>query len=307
MSENNKFEIIFVDIGARDGIEKEWSKLSQYLKIYSFDPDTDSVINNSNNDIVFPYAIGAVNGRMPFYVCNDMYCSSLLKPNFEFLSLYPNWERFKIQKIINVEIRTLNYLYSNREIEQPDIIKIDAQGMSFDILINSTDILESAVCIVVECSYEKMYLDEILVDKIINLLQKFNFEIIDKKDFYWRKTNAFKYGQQSGNLVWCDLIFIKKLKYFTDNRTKYSNNFLLKYYLIAQSLNYEYESLDYIIRNKIISKEDLTELRFKNSAKDILNKFLISFTTLIPIRLLRYLNRILSKTILSKIGPIYTN
>jgi FkbM family methyltransferase len=298
-------KINLIDIGARDGIEQEWMKLHSYLKVFSFDPDVKSVINKTSNSIVYPYAIGAHNENKPFYICKDKYCSSLLKPNFDFLSEFPDWERFIIEKQINVKVRTLDDLLINNEIEQPDVIKIDAQGMSYDILVNSLSVVKNAICIVVECSYERMYVEENLIDKILRFMYANNFEIVDKKDFYWRKKRSYKFGSQTGNLIWSDVVFFKKLNYLTNNQEINSKYLMLKYYLISQIYDYHYESLDYIKDNKIINKNILSKYKLKNSYKNKIFNLSSCILSPLNLRLLRYIHRVIQKTILHKIGPVY--
>ena len=231
--------------------------------------------------------------------------SSLLKPNFDFLSEFPDWERFIIEKQINVKVRTLDDLLINNEIEQPDVLKIDAQGMSYDILVNSLSVVKNAICIVVECSYERMYVEENLIDKILRFMYANNFEIVDKNDFYWRKKRSYKFGSQTGNLIWSDIVFFKKLNYLTNNQEINSKYLMLKYYLISQIYDYHHESLDYIKDNKIINKNILSKYKLKNSYKDKIFNLSSCILSPLNLRLLRYIHRVIQKTILHKIGPVY--
>lgn len=83
-------------------------------------------------------AIGLHNGQAQLHICKDKYVSSILKPNLQEISKIAPLEahRYSTTDSISVETKTLSTLLSQLPV-QPDIIKLDIQGLEVNVLLDT--------------------------------------------------------------------------------------------------------------------------------------------------------------------------
>lgn len=140
---------------------------------------------------IYPYALSDENGVTDFYCTNnDPGTSSIYKPL-----------RFEIEQKIVVKKRTLNsilYYFPWDKFQYIDILKIDAQGHDFEILLGSITYLERIVYINVEMSAEGQYEN---VGNKYNLIETFlrsqKFQVIGYVDgnAVFINTNLLEYSK----------------------------------------------------------------------------------------------------------------
>jgi len=103
-SSHLKEDIVFLDGGARGGLDSTWENIENIIQIIGFEPEPDSyqaLLEESKNiDAklkIFPNAIYDKNGSSSLYITKNEAASSIYPPNESFLS------RFKFQ--MNLKFR----------------------------------------------------------------------------------------------------------------------------------------------------------------------------------------------------------
>lgn len=129
-------KIVFFDIGARAGINKNLAKYADVLDVYVSDADPSENGNLSNNKSfhVINKGIGKKNkDGLTLYLCEKLAVSSILKPSGKFLDFYKgNSSRFKIIKKLKINIASISNIFKARG--SLDLLKIDVQGYELEVV-----------------------------------------------------------------------------------------------------------------------------------------------------------------------------
>lgn len=176
-----KKDSVILDIGANIGLYTLLAayKLQNTGKIYSFEPSKVAIgelkknieNNKFSNITTFEVALADTNGEKVFYRCED--------------DAYNSLNAITMQEVVSKEIVntiTLDEFARSNKLEKIDIIKIDAEGMDFDILKGARFILEKFRPIIF-CEINEFYLDESLKENFINYLEKHNYELLIAKNY----------------------------------------------------------------------------------------------------------------------------
>lgn len=174
-------EIIFFDIGARDGLSKSWDYLAKQglVKAYGFDPAKDHVkdlIKKDGHVSYLPFALGEENGTKTLVKTFMPGCSSFLKPNLELLKNYPCHKIFEIVGYEeNIEVQTIEYVITEGLAPAPHFLKIDTQGFELPILKGASTILSNVIGIQLETQFKHMYEGQALFPEVKEFLEGHGF------------------------------------------------------------------------------------------------------------------------------------
>ena len=126
-------KVVF-DIGGNIGITSIYlSSIFPDAKIYTFEPIPDNFkilkknIQNYNNIEAFNFGLGSKNGNFKVYLSND-------PENFGGISFYPDAHGNQEKSYISCEVKNVNEIINDLEVESIDLIKIDTEGAEYDIL-----------------------------------------------------------------------------------------------------------------------------------------------------------------------------
>ena len=101
-------EFVLVDIGALGGFDKRWEALGSYLTVIGFEPNESEYKNLKNYDLnknikYYNICVSEKPSKLKFFELQKNGTSSCLKPNYHFLSRFPQSERFNMIKEINLK------------------------------------------------------------------------------------------------------------------------------------------------------------------------------------------------------------
>lgn len=142
----------------------------------------------------FPIGIGNHNGLIEFSINESDDSSSFIPNDFGI-------KGYDFIKKIKVEMKTLDTFLSDEGLPIPDLVKIDAEGLDFEVLECASSIFGITECILVEASiHQKAFPNSLL--KIMKFMDEKGYEIFDFTDL----NRPFSNG-----LLWLvEVMFVKK-------------------------------------------------------------------------------------------------
>ena len=207
--------LVYCDVGARDGIGKPWSYFRDVIDVVSFEPDKqefDSLVKvKRKNDRVYSYALSKEPGSALLNLTKSRGCSSVYKPNYKFLENFPESERFAIEDVASIRTNSLDALYGSQELKNIDFIKIDVQGSELDILEGGRKILsEKIIGIEVEVEFQPVYEGQpVFFDIDFFIRNSLRLELHDLRNAYWKYSEGINIGPKKGKLIFGDALYLR--------------------------------------------------------------------------------------------------
>lgn len=193
---------LILEIGSRDAIDS--IKLSNHFKCHvcAFECNPESIsisehnIKGNNNITLAKYAAWDSTGNISFFpvvkgidTVNNVGASSC----FKFDKDSEPYTKY-VQSKITVEAIRLDEWLRNNNIANADMICMDAQGASLQVLKGMGDYLKNVKYIITELENILIYKDEILSFEVVAYLMK----------------NGFEYVKGNFNIDFDDFLFIRK-------------------------------------------------------------------------------------------------
>jgi FkbM family methyltransferase len=186
----------YIDLGATGGIEPRWQPTIDYLNYVGFEPDGRGM--NSAKDIAFKdhlildKVISNMVGKVQLKITQDVGKTSILQPNTEFLTRFPNSHRFSVKEFLELDSTTLDSI----QIPHIDFIKMDIQGAELLALKGATESLKKALGVELEVSFAEIYCGQPLFGVINEHMVAAGFEFIDFVNLRrWEREHLRDLGQ----------------------------------------------------------------------------------------------------------------
>ena len=173
-----------LDVGANKGqfIQTSLALLPD-TPIYAFEPIPEvaqklkerySTIEHIN---IFQVALGVQREALLLHISQFLPASSLLKPQKQLLSEFPE---VKIRDSVEVVVERLDTLIQAiPNINLPALLKIDVQGFEMEVLAGATAVLHQVSVIVCEVNLANLYEKQCAIDEIIQFLKIYHFQLVD--------------------------------------------------------------------------------------------------------------------------------
>jgi FkbM family methyltransferase len=243
-----------IDIGSRGGSPPELDRLQKYICYHGFEADgtearklESSIGKNFAQCRIFPYYIGDRNGKQEFHIFREAGCSSSLRPNPDFGSLFGR-EAFKIVETIDVESRTLDTVVERDAIAPPDFMKLDTQGSELSILQAAKNTLSACPLIEVEVEFFPQYLQQPLFQDVCRLMHDNQFVLLYLNRVFGTR-DRYR-GRARGQILFGDALFGrtgKSLSVFADVR-------IAKYVLLLINYGHMDIAFDIVASNPSVLK-----------------------------------------------------
>ncbi len=184
---NTNKKIIFWDIGSNIGLYSIYAALRiKNIEIYAFEPSTSNLRILSRNISINNLQEKIFINQFPLSIEEKGY-GLMMESNFEeggalhSYGLKKNFEGDELSYINNYKIYgfNINYLVNHLNMEIPNYIKIDVDGLEHLILEGGSDILSDLKIEGMLIEINENY--KIQFDKVKSLMEKNNFKIVKKE------------------------------------------------------------------------------------------------------------------------------
>ncbi len=173
--------LVLVDVGGLGGIPKEWEAVYDRVLPVVFEPNPSEAaplragISRYGNGrgLVIQKALAAVPGPRTLRVTKSVACSTTLVPDDEFLASYSIAPAFAVTKAETVECSRYDTLYRAGEVPRPDVLKVDVQGLEYDVLLGFGELLGDCLGICLESQLYPIYRGQKLLGDVVDLLSRF--------------------------------------------------------------------------------------------------------------------------------------
>lgn len=168
-----------VDVGGAGGLQVKWALHADRIAPVLFEPNPAEAaglretIGRMPGGRVLEYGLAHVEGRRTLHITEHPGCTSLLRPNDEFLRRYAIAPSFRIRQTEEVECVRYDRLHAQGDAPAPDVIKIDVQGFEYKVLLGFGSLLETCLGIELESHFYPIYRDQKLLHDLVGLLENF--------------------------------------------------------------------------------------------------------------------------------------
>jgi len=208
-------DFVMVDLGSADspGFRKELGELLQAVTLVELDAVSNSTIDGERYFQSFKVhqAISGTPGKRRFLKRKYPQCSSFLKANAGFLKAYGVERYFALDSEVEVECVTLPIMLAQLGIPHVDFLKTDLEGLDFEILSSSSEIVARALVLQTETRFQPFYQGEPTFQETTSYLADFGFELITLRPETWKYNTPHRDFHRDGRLVMADAIFFMSI------------------------------------------------------------------------------------------------
>ena len=257
-AEYTESPFVYVDVGARGGIDRRWIPFKTNFQTVLVEADKaayQELIAAAASDPTLKPVFAALHnapGTIKFHITRKGECSSVIPPNREILDRFSDSKRFDVVSTLSLEATTLDIALQKNGINEIDFLKIDAQGSTLPILKGSLQALEGAYGVEVETEFLPMYEGQALFNEVDCFMRSKGFELFDINRFYWKRPNGGSVGRRRGQLIFGDALYLRSPEEFTRRIASHAKGKVIKATLA--SLAYGYPDLAVAIWDKALEK-----------------------------------------------------
>lgn len=211
--------IQIIDVGARGGIHERWTRFGRWVDGVGFEPEpsecarlNEAAASTNLRSLRFlPHALGRISGSAEFTVCRSPGCSSLYRPNTDWIQEFHFSPNMEVLDVIPIEVTTLDELAEEHRLS-PDVIKVDTQGSELDILQGGVGLVRTAKLIEVEVEFNPQYVGQPLFSDMDLWLRSQGFALLGIRRSHWRRIYPGwrTRGSSGGTLIHGDALFYNR-------------------------------------------------------------------------------------------------
>lgn len=256
-----------VDVGARDGLAPQWAPFSTYINAVLVEPDPEEAKIMQRNAAqsglrkvhVIPKALSDKKGKLVLRLAQTGANSSVLAANMDFLSRFPNSERFSTREEFAIECDTLDGQLASLGIDQVDFLKLDVEGYESQVIAGGQNALASCFGLSSEASLAERYLGNTHFCEVNKLASDSGMVLADMERKWWLRGNTPLRLHGLGQIIFLDCIWIKD-PLTLSTLTKVSLQKLLFILVVHSFYDWAYEAAGHAVKLGLMSKNDLSAL-----------------------------------------------
>lgn len=275
--------VVVVDGGAAGGLSEPFNVSPKIVKSIRFEPRGKDEVSSSDNEIFIDGGIWSSDCIRDLHIARIPTTSSVCPPDLTYLSKFDelNVGARRTDKIIEVNMRSIDSCIESREMPSPDFIKLDVHSAELPALKGSQQNIDNCLGILVETWHTPVHVNQGLHFQIEEFAIQNGFEVYDIvcaarwKHKYHDKIDFYDRGQYIGS----EILFIK---------TKVNQNQLIKKAFILCLFGYAnhaklvlQDMKDDIIKAKLLSSIEEFQLRRRRSLKLNLKRLIFQLSNLL--------------------------
>ena len=194
-----------LDIGANSGEFARWcASTFGNVPIHCFEPlpqceaSLRRVAERYRNIQLHLFALGDQEGEFEMYE-NDFAPSSSLLPMLD--RHRELWPKTRLDHKINIQVKTLDQVFSGQPFSGPVFMKMDVQGFEMHVLHGAESMLKNVAVIMLEVLFENLYEGQSSLQDMMNYLSQRGFRFLEFMDE--RRLPPL------GKLVYADAVFVR--------------------------------------------------------------------------------------------------
>ncbi len=251
-------EITLYDIGAEGGPNSIWDY--DFIQIIGFEPDKTEyeklVSRKKSNEKYYNTALSGKEETIKINVCRKQNCSSILKPNRNYLNEFLNPERFDIVGEYECTSTTIENIakIDGRKI---DILKVDTQGSELDILIGANQYINDVLFLEIETEFYYFYENQPTFSEIHSFMLKNGFRLFDMEMIHYLKKVDITFEFTKAEISFCNTIYFKDMNTLDFTQEKNLTSLLKQIFISFNTgfINYSYylfqKAQTYLSKNQI--------------------------------------------------------
>ena len=126
---------------------------------------------------MFACGLAHVAGARTLHVTEHPGCTSLRRPNEEFLAGYSIAPAFAVRRTDEVDCVRYDALHAQGRVPAPDAIKIDVQGFEYEVLLGFGALLQGCLGVELESHFYPLYHGQRLLHDVVRLLDGFGLRL----------------------------------------------------------------------------------------------------------------------------------
>ncbi len=200
---NWKKHVVVYDIGANTGSFAEFvSRLRTVSNVYCFEPDAkvfESLVQNCKGTRkveCLQVALGDRVEKRSFHVNEFNPSSSILPMQSVTLEEFPHAAK---SRTIELETTTLSGIVAQRQLLDPDFIKLDVQGFEEHVIRGGVEVFRKARFCMLEMSFTSLYQGSTLAVEMNALMRQLGFKLVGILDH--------KVKGKSGEILQFDAVY----------------------------------------------------------------------------------------------------
>lgn len=178
--------LVYLDVSSAGNPDVGWQHLIDSGAVNAYHIDMVDVWSREKRSgqagITFvKAALGGQKGPATAYITRHPACSSCLRPNGRILGKYPVSEWFEVVREESVILVDYESLSRERDLPQPEIVKIDVQGLEGQVIDGMGAALDGILCLEFECQLQALYEGQETFDQLYQKLISKGFMLCDMK------------------------------------------------------------------------------------------------------------------------------
>lgn len=176
------FEITLLDVGARGGLQNQWQRFEKAgdVRAIFVEPEptaAEKLRAEYPDSMVLESALSNKTEDTWLMLTRARSCSSILTPDLERTRTYSRGGMFDIDGAIPVHLERYDVAADRANLPAVDMIKIDVQGLEYEVLEGMGNKLSDVLAIELETQFYPIYKNQKLIGDIVALLEKFGFAL----------------------------------------------------------------------------------------------------------------------------------
>lgn len=246
--------LVYIKGGSRSDATQPLMDLLPDSRTIGFEPDLAECArlrqHAKSGYEYFPIALGRKMETRHLYVTGNPACTSLLKPNGEFMDSFLDCaQQLEVLHTLEVETESLDRFLPTKGLTYVDFIDLDTQGAELEILQGAESFLSNSVLgLSIEVEFSSIYVEQPLFSQVDAFLRQFDFMLFDLLRYRYRRQNYPRDLNTRGQVLYGKAIYLRDYNCLGTEMVKENAAKLCMIAAYHGFHDYALEIIDFLIR-----------------------------------------------------------